>query len=1190
MKKILLISLFSGLFIVQTYHAQAPEAFNYQCVLRDNVGTPVSNSQVGIRFSILQGSAMGTSVYSEEHTTTSNGYGLITLAIGTGNSTEDLSLVNWGNGPYYIYVEADPSGGTGYVDVTTTQMLSVPYALYAKYGEDDDTDPGNELNTGFSLNATSDSLVISDAGGNYLVALTDLQDGVDDADSDPANELISSVVLAGNDLVITDAGGIYSIDLSSLTNSGTDDQNIQGSGLAGTDLTISIEGGTSETIDLSSLQDGIGTDDQNLTLTIDSLLIEDGAGVALSSLGTDDQNIQGSGLAGTDLTISIEGGTSETIDLSSLQDGIGTDDQNLTLTIDSLLIEDGAGVALSSLGTDDQGLTGATLTGTTLQIDIEDGVSTTVDLVGLQDGVVDADADPTNELNTGVALNGTSLEVTDAGGILSTDLSSLQDGTGSDDQNLTLTNDSLLIEDGAGVSLRPFRDHDWYKSPNTGVGELSDNINNDIYTMGKVAIGNSFSSPAAYLDVIGGGGNIGTSGSLTPGLRVYQEWWGPSQAISATTRLLKLDHVVMPSQHSGAQVTGYGIDYQLFSQGPIPPSAYLGSAEYIGISSKGNARDSENFTAGYFNATHTGSGTSTALHTDGSVKLENLAEDIADTDKMLVIGSNNEVYWKNLSALVGCNVNYIEDFSTWSTTTGTIPTGWEFNVGCYSSNPCGLAEVSAACLSSDNSIKISETSNVVTPEVNINGCSELILSFDYYSESGNTIGPCWDGTYGSNLDVEYSVDAGLNWNTVTQFSNWTNGTILSSTNSLVLAGNYSSIKIRFKSNTTTHWEAWHIDNIRLASSGTNQDLSLNGNTLSLSQDPTSVNLTAYLDNTDEQDLSLSGNTLSLTNDLSSVDLSLYLDNTDNQDLNLSGNTLSLTNDNTTVDLTNYLDSKWTRSNNYLYPTNLSENVGIGTPVPSTLLDVNNGTLKVTNQSDGAVLLDLNTEHNWQFRQLGTGLASALELASVGGGGNKNFLINTLGYVGITNNLSIGSTYSSSNTAPANGLIVEGKVGIGTSEPEHDLDVSQTGGLMVGYKKFYANDANISDGYEFISNDGNGTNAYIEFVAPSHGRMLITLNGSYGSGQRTTLVGEEISFKLTNWAETVQYGSSTGAFIAYDNDASYGFHVEFIMVGLTPGTTYTMYPQIEGQETIGAHDNVIGAVYLKAITLPSNFNY
>ena len=107
-----------------------------------------------------------------------------------------------------------------------------------------------------------------------------------------------------------------------------------------------------------------------------------------------------------------------------------------------------------------------------------------------------------------------------------------------------------------------------------------------------------------------------------------------------------------------------------------------------------------------------------------------------------------------------------------------------------------------------------------------------------------------------------------------------------------MAGNYSSIKIRFKSNTTTHWEAWHIDNIRLASSSTNQDLSLNGNTLSLTQDPTSVNLTAYLDNTDEQDLSLSGNTLSLTNDLSPVDLSLYLDNTDNQDLNLSGNTLS----------------------------------------------------------------------------------------------------------------------------------------------------------------------------------------------------------------------------------------------------------------------------------------------------------
>ena len=44
------------------------------------------------------------------------------------------------------------------------------------------------------------------------------------------------------------------------------------------------------------------------------------------------------------------------------------------------------------------------------------------------DLVDDADADPTNEMNTGVVLNGTDLEVTDGNGTIVTDLSSLQDG------------------------------------------------------------------------------------------------------------------------------------------------------------------------------------------------------------------------------------------------------------------------------------------------------------------------------------------------------------------------------------------------------------------------------------------------------------------------------------------------------------------------------------------------------------------------------------------------------------------------------------------------------------------------------------------------------------------------------------------------------------------------------------------
>lgn len=87
-----------------------------------------------------------------------------------------------------------------------------------------------------------------------------------------------------------------------------------------------------------------------------------------------------------------------------------------------------------------------------------------------------------------------------------------------------------------------------------------------------------------------------------------------------------------------------------------------------------------------------------------------------------------------------------------------------------------------------------------------------------------------------------------------------------------------------------------------------QDITLLENTLSLSNDNSTVDLAKYLDNTDAQDLNLTDNELTLTNDTTPIDLSKYLDNKDEQDLDLVDNTLSLSNDSSTVDLTKYLDN------------------------------------------------------------------------------------------------------------------------------------------------------------------------------------------------------------------------------------------------------------------------------------------
>ena len=131
MKKILFSILV--IFIFQMCFSQAPNKMSYQAVIRNASNNLVINQSVGIRISILQNSSTGSSIYTETHSPTSNANGLVTIEIGNGTiESGDFSAINWGNGSYYIMTETDPTGGTSYSISGTSQLLSVPYALYSK--------------------------------------------------------------------------------------------------------------------------------------------------------------------------------------------------------------------------------------------------------------------------------------------------------------------------------------------------------------------------------------------------------------------------------------------------------------------------------------------------------------------------------------------------------------------------------------------------------------------------------------------------------------------------------------------------------------------------------------------------------------------------------------------------------------------------------------------------------------------------------------------------------------------------------------------------------------------------------------------------------------------------------------------------------------------------------------------------
>ena len=167
MKK--LYTLLAVVLITASSFAQAPEKMSYQAVIRDSGDALVANQAVGMQISILQGSASGTAVYTETQIPTSNVNGLVTLEIGTGTTTDDFSTIDWATGPYFIKTETDPTGGTTYTITGTSQLLSVPYALYAKQAQsvdgDNDTDPTNEIELP-AEDGTEGQILTTDGEGN----------------------------------------------------------------------------------------------------------------------------------------------------------------------------------------------------------------------------------------------------------------------------------------------------------------------------------------------------------------------------------------------------------------------------------------------------------------------------------------------------------------------------------------------------------------------------------------------------------------------------------------------------------------------------------------------------------------------------------------------------------------------------------------------------------------------------------------------------------------------------------------------------------------------------------------------------------------------------------------------------------------------------------------------------------------
>lgn len=156
--KLSLLALAYLSVIFQAHTQNVPQGINYQAIARDASGEVLGNQSIHVKMVVLDGLANGTAVYEETHQDTTNAFGSFTLVIGQGSPlTGPFDDVDWSSGTKFLQVSIDPEGGNNFIEMGTTPLLSVPYALYA--AKSGDTPPPQTLHAGKGIVIASDSLI-----------------------------------------------------------------------------------------------------------------------------------------------------------------------------------------------------------------------------------------------------------------------------------------------------------------------------------------------------------------------------------------------------------------------------------------------------------------------------------------------------------------------------------------------------------------------------------------------------------------------------------------------------------------------------------------------------------------------------------------------------------------------------------------------------------------------------------------------------------------------------------------------------------------------------------------------------------------------------------------------------------------------------------------------------------------------
>ncbi|MGB5981910.1 MAG: tail fiber domain-containing protein [Nonlabens sp.] len=267
--------------------AQNPDGFSYQSIIRDAAGTEITNSQIRLKMSVLQGSATGTVVYSENFTTMTNNSGLVTLNIGTGSSTVGaFNQINWGANDYFIMSESDVDNNGSYDISSTVQLLSVPYAMHAKTVDQGDNLGDHQVDTTILLN---DNWISNDGGSEGIRISNDGKVGI--GTTTPSNKLdVNGNVNIDGNLQIENTGTIFTknsagASIEAYTPRNASDNTVMHFGNGAFFTTVDNNTRGTRMVMTSDGNLGIGTTNPSKKLDINGGVNVSGSGVFLKNTG-----------------------------------------------------------------------------------------------------------------------------------------------------------------------------------------------------------------------------------------------------------------------------------------------------------------------------------------------------------------------------------------------------------------------------------------------------------------------------------------------------------------------------------------------------------------------------------------------------------------------------------------------------------------------------------------------------------------------------------------------------------------------------------------------------------------------------------------------------------------------------------------------------------------------------------------